>query len=44
MSEWVTIARAGEFAPSEWRVADVGGAQIAVVNLGGQYLAIEDVW
>ena len=43
MSEWVTVARADELAPGEWRVADVGGAQIAVFNLDGQYYAIEDV-
>ena len=43
MSEWVTVARADELAPGEWRVADVGGAQIAVFNLDGHYYAIEDV-
>ncbi len=43
MSEWVTVARADELAPGEWRVADVDGAQVAVFNLDGQYYAIEDV-
>ena len=39
----MTVARADELAPDEWRVADVGGAQIAVFNLDGQYYAIENV-
>ena len=43
MSDWVTVARADELAPGEWRVVDVDGAQIAVFNLGGVYHAIEDV-
>ncbi len=43
MSEWVTVARVDELAPGEWRVADVGGAQVAVFNLNGLYYAIEDV-
>ena len=43
MSDWVTVARADEIAPGEWRVADVDGAQIAVFNLGGEYYAISDV-
>ncbi len=43
MSDWVSVARADELAPGEWRVVDVDGAQIAVFNLGGVYHAIEDV-
>lgn len=43
MSDWVTVARVGEFAPGEWRVADVDGTQIVVFNLDGEYHAIEDV-
>ena len=43
MSEWITVARAEELAPSERRVVDAGDAQIAVFNLDGQYFAIEDV-
>ena len=39
----MTVARADEIAPSEWRVADVDGAQIAVFNLDGEYYAIADV-
>ena len=36
MSEWVTVARAGELAPGEWRVVDVDDTQIAVFNLDGE--------
>ncbi len=43
MSDWVTVARADELAPGQWRIADVDGAQVAVFNLGGEYYAIEDV-
>jgi 3-phenylpropionate/trans-cinnamate dioxygenase ferredoxin subunit len=43
MADWVTVARADELAPGQWRTVDVDGAQIAVFNLGGEYYAIEDV-
>jgi 3-phenylpropionate/trans-cinnamate dioxygenase ferredoxin component len=43
MSDWVTVARAGELAPGEWRVVDVDDTQIAVFNLDGELHAIEDV-
>jgi len=43
MSDWVSVARAGELAPGQWRSVDVDGAQVAVFNLNGQYFAIEDV-
>jgi 3-phenylpropionate/trans-cinnamate dioxygenase ferredoxin subunit len=43
MSEWVTVVRAGELAPGEWRVVDVDDARIAVFNLDGELHAIEDV-
>ena len=43
MSGWVTVARANEFAPGQWKSVDVDGAQVAVFNLEGQYYAIEDV-
>jgi 3-phenylpropionate/trans-cinnamate dioxygenase ferredoxin component len=43
MSEWVTVARAGQLAPGEWRVVDVDDAQIAVFNLDGELHAIENV-
>jgi 3-phenylpropionate/trans-cinnamate dioxygenase ferredoxin subunit len=43
MSEWVTVAQAGELAPGEFRVVDVNDTQVAVFNLGGQFYAIADV-
>ncbi|MCX7175280.1 MAG: non-heme iron oxygenase ferredoxin subunit [Proteobacteria bacterium] len=43
MSEWVTVARVGQFAPGEWQAVDVDGAHLAVFNLDGEYFAIEDV-
>ena len=43
MSDWVTVARAGEIARGRWKSVDVDGAQVAVFNLDGQYYAIEDV-
>jgi len=43
MSDWVSVARAGELAPGQWKSVDVDGAQVAVFNLDGGYYAIEDV-
>jgi len=43
MSEWITVAKAGEIAPGGHRVVDADGTHIAVFNLGGEYYAIEDV-
>ena len=43
MSEWITVAKAGEIASGGHRVVDTDGAHIAVFNLNGEYYAIEDV-
>jgi 3-phenylpropionate/trans-cinnamate dioxygenase ferredoxin subunit len=43
MSDWITVAKAGELASGQWRVVDAEGAQIVVFNLDGEYFAIEDV-
>ena len=43
MTEWVTVARVDELAPGERRIVDVDDTQIVVINLGGQFYAIEDV-
>jgi 3-phenylpropionate/trans-cinnamate dioxygenase ferredoxin component len=43
MSDWITVAKAGEIAPGEFRTVDVDGAQIVVFFLDGEYYAIEDV-
>jgi len=43
MSDWITVAKAGELTPGSHRVVDADGTRIVVFNLGGQYYAIEDV-
>jgi 3-phenylpropionate/trans-cinnamate dioxygenase ferredoxin subunit len=43
VAEWVTIAKADEFAPGQRHIVDIDGARIAVFNLNGEYFAIEDV-
>ena len=43
MNEWVTVARVDELAPGERRIVDVDDTQIVVINLSGQFYAIEDV-
>lgn len=43
MSDWITVAKAGELAPGQWRTVDADGVQIVVFNLDGEYFAIEDV-
>lgn len=43
MSDWVTVALAGELAPGACKVADVDGTSVAVFNISGEYFAIEDV-
>jgi 3-phenylpropionate/trans-cinnamate dioxygenase ferredoxin component len=43
MSDWITVAKVGELAPGMHRVVDVGGASVAVFNVGGEFYAIEDV-
>lgn len=43
MSDWVDVASAAEFPPGSRRVVSVENAQIAVFNLDGGYVAVEDV-
>ena len=43
MSEWIKVAACAELGPGSWRVLDVDGAQVAVVNVDGEFFAIEDV-
>ena len=43
MSDWTTVAAAGEFGSGEYRVVDVDDLAVAVFNLDGEYFAIEDV-
>jgi 3-phenylpropionate/trans-cinnamate dioxygenase ferredoxin subunit len=43
MSDWVDVTEVAAFAHGERRVVDIGGREILVVNLNGQYFAVEDV-
>jgi 3-phenylpropionate/trans-cinnamate dioxygenase ferredoxin subunit len=43
MSDWIQVGACAELTPGNWRVVDVDGAQVAVVNVDGDYYAIEDV-
>jgi 3-phenylpropionate/trans-cinnamate dioxygenase ferredoxin subunit len=43
MSDWVTVCRSDELVPGQWRVVDADGVFIVVVNVDGEYFAIEDV-
>jgi 3-phenylpropionate/trans-cinnamate dioxygenase ferredoxin subunit len=43
MSDWIQVGACAELTPGSWRVVDVDGAQVAVVNVDGDYYAIEDV-
>lgn len=43
MSRFVKVARVEEIGPGEKHIYDVGVTQIVVVNLDGEYYALEDV-
>lgn len=43
MSDWVDVAPENELTPGEHRVVDIDDAEIAVFNVGGDYLAVEDL-
>lgn len=43
MSEWVSVAPQAEFKEGEVKVVEADGVMIAVFNLEGEYIAIEDV-
>jgi 3-phenylpropionate/trans-cinnamate dioxygenase ferredoxin subunit len=43
MSRFVKVARADEIRPGEKKIVEVDGALIVVVNLGGEFFALEDV-
>ena len=43
MSDWITVAKAGEIEPGGYRVVDADGTHIAVFNIGGVHYAIEDM-
>jgi len=43
MADWTDVCRADELAPGQCRVVDVDGVYMVVVNVGGEFFAIEDV-
>ena len=42
MSDFKTVAQADELAPGEMKQVRVGRKRIAIVNVGGEYFAIDD--
>ncbi len=40
---WVRVAPAASIAPGEYATAEVDGVFVAVFNVGGEFLAVEDV-
>lgn len=43
MSGWTDVAPQAEFPPGDARLVDLDGTRVAVVNVAGEYCAIEDV-
>ena len=43
MSGWVDVDSTDQFTPGSHRVVDVDGVEVAVFNIGGEFLAIEDI-
>lgn len=42
MSEYVRVARTGEVPPGAMKRVDVAGHPVALINLGGEFFAIDD--
>ena len=42
MSEWIDVAPVDSFSPGQSRLINIGDVYIAVLNLDGEYFAIED--
>jgi len=43
VSDWIDVAPVGELAPGSWRVVEVEGVWVAVFNVDGNFLAVEDI-
>lgn len=43
MSDWVTVDKAANFKAGEQRTLDIDGTHVIVINLDGQYHALEDL-
>jgi 3-phenylpropionate/trans-cinnamate dioxygenase ferredoxin subunit len=42
MSTWIDVAAAGDVEPGRCVVVDIDGTAVAVFNVGGEFLAVED--
>ena len=43
MSDWIDVDSAADFGPGQRRDVEVDGAEILIVNVDGDYFAIENV-
>ena len=43
VSSWIDVVTEDELSPGDVHVVDLGGIEVAVFNVAGQYFAIEDV-
>jgi 3-phenylpropionate/trans-cinnamate dioxygenase ferredoxin subunit len=43
VSDWTSVARAAEFKAGQVKTVEVDGVMVAVFNLDGDFIAIEDV-
>ena len=43
VSSWIDVVTEDELSPGDVHVVDLGGIEVAVFNISGQYFAIEDV-
>ena len=43
MSDWIDVATVDQLTPGSHKVVDVEGVEAAVFNVGGEFLAIEDI-
>jgi 3-phenylpropionate/trans-cinnamate dioxygenase ferredoxin subunit len=43
MSDWVDVVAVDELEPGGVTLVDVGGAEVAVFNIGGEFYALADV-
>lgn len=43
MSRFATVARADDISAGEKRIVEVDGVEVVIVNLDGQFYALEDV-
>lgn len=43
MSEWTEVAKQGDIAPGQARAVEIDGRMIAVVNLDGEFHAIDNI-